>query len=95
MEAVVRLGFMISFAGTITFKKADDLRQVARLVPLERLLIETDCPYLAPVPHRGRRNEPAYVVEVARRLGELHQLTMEEMGRLTEENFARFFGLKC
>lgn len=95
MEAVVELGFMISFAGTITFKKADDLREVARHVPLERLLVETDCPYLTPVPFRGRRNEPARVVEVARRLGELHQLTLEEIGRLTTDNFARFFGLKC
>jgi TatD DNase family protein len=93
MEAVVELGFMISFAGTITFKKADDLREVACHVPLERLLVETDCPYLTPVPYRGRRNEPARVVEVARRLAEIHQIMIEEMGRITTENFARFFGL--
>ncbi|HYN85419.1 MAG TPA: TatD family hydrolase [Pyrinomonadaceae bacterium] len=90
---VLGLGFMISFAGNITFKKAEPLREVARLVPLERLLIETDCPYLAPVPHRGRRNEPAFVVETARQLGELHGMEAAEVGRVTSENFARFFGL--
>ena len=94
MEQVVELGFMISFAGNVTFKKAEDLREVARHVPLERLLIETDCPYLTPVPFRGRRNEPALVIEVARFLAELHGMTTEEMGRLTMENFTRFFGLK-
>jgi TatD DNase family protein len=93
MESAVALGFMISFAGTLTFKKADDLREVARHVPLERLLVETDCPFLTPVPFRGRRNEPARVVEVARCLAELRGVTTDEMGRLTSENFARFFGL--
>jgi TatD DNase family protein len=93
MESVVELGFMISFAGNITFKKAENLRDVSRHVPLERLLIETDCPYLTPVPYRGKRNEPARVVEVARCLAELHQVTTEEMGRLTTENFERFFSL--
>src|SRR6185436_15713464 len=62
----LEVGFMISFSGIVTFKKADELRNIARLVPLDRLLIETDCPYLTPVPYRGKRNEPAYVVEVAR-----------------------------
>jgi TatD DNase family protein len=94
MEMVVELGFMISFAGNVTFKKAEDLREVARNVPLERLLVETDCPFLTPVPFRGRRNEPARVREVAQFLGELRGMTLEEMGRLTSENFARFFGLK-
>jgi TatD DNase family protein len=94
MEMVVELGFMISFAGNVTFKKAEDLREVARNVPLERLLVETDCPFLTPVPFRGRRNEPARVVEVARFLAELRGMTLEEMGRLTSDNFARFFGLK-
>lgn len=92
-RAVIELGFMISFAGNVTFKKAEPLREVARLVPVDRLLIETDCPYLAPVPHRGRRNEPAFVVETARQLGELRGRTADEVGRLTSENFARFFGL--
>lgn len=94
MEQVLELGFMISFAGNVTFKKAEDLREVARRVPLDRLFIETDCPYLTPVPFRGRRNEPARVVEVARCLAELHGTTIEELGRLTTENFARFFGLE-
>ncbi|HKR02277.1 MAG TPA: TatD family hydrolase [Pyrinomonadaceae bacterium] len=94
MWAVVELGFMVSFAGNVTFKKAEELRDVARLVPRERLLLETDCPYLTPVPFRGRRNEPARVVETARCLAELHGMAQEEMGRLTSENFARFFGLK-
>ncbi|HJU56834.1 MAG TPA: TatD family hydrolase [Pyrinomonadaceae bacterium] len=93
MEEVLELGFMISFAGNVTFKKAEDLREVARRVPLDRLFIETDCPYLTPVPFRGRRNEPARVVEVARCLAELHGTTIEELGHLTAENFARFFGL--
>lgn len=94
MEQVVELGFMVSFAGVITFKKAEDLRDVARHVPLERLLIETDCPYLTPVPFRGKRNEPARVREVAKCLAEIRGLAVEEVGRLTTRNFARFFGLK-
>jgi TatD DNase family protein len=92
-ELVMELGFMISFAGNVTFKTADPLRQVARAIPLERLLIETDCPYLTPVPFRGRRNEPARVVEVARCLAELHSLEGDEIGRITSQNFLRFFGL--
>jgi TatD DNase family protein len=92
-ESVLELGFMVSFAGNVTFKKAEDLREVARRVPLESLLIETDCPYLTPVPFRGRRNEPARVVEVARCLAGLHGLETEEFGRVTTNNFARFFNL--
>jgi TatD DNase family protein len=85
------LGLSISFSGIITFKKAEDLRQVAKQVPLDRLLIETDCPFLAPVPFRGKRNEPAYVVEVARSLADIHGLEVEEMARITSENFVRLF----
>ena len=92
-EAALALGFCISFAGNVTFKKAEALREVAAVVPLERLLVETDCPYLAPVPHRGRRNEPAYVVETARFLAELRGVSHEELGRVTSENFARLFGI--
>jgi TatD DNase family protein len=92
-ESVLVLGFMISFAGNVTFKKAEDLRDVARRVPLDRLLAETDCPYLTPVPFRGRRNEPARVREVAACLAELRGVTTEEMGRITTENFGRFFTL--
>jgi len=93
-ERVLELGLMISFAGNVTFKKAESLREVARRIPLENLLIETDCPYLSPVPFRGKRNEPARVVEVARCLAELHGVETEEIGRATSANFARFFGLK-
>ncbi|HEX7998148.1 MAG TPA: TatD family hydrolase [Pyrinomonadaceae bacterium] len=92
-EGVLELGFTISFAGNVTFKKALNLREVAMLVPLERLFIETDCPFLTPVPFRGKRNEPARVVEVARFLAELRGLETEELGRLTAENFFRFFKL--
>ncbi|HEX8096815.1 MAG TPA: TatD family hydrolase [Pyrinomonadaceae bacterium] len=92
-EAVLELGFMISFAGNVTFKKAGALREVALMVPPDRLLIETDCPYLTPEPFRGRRNEPARVVETARCLAGLRQNTAEEIGRVTTENFGRFFGL--
>jgi TatD DNase family protein len=87
----VQWGFLISFAGNITFARAKDLRTAAAVVPLERLLIETDCPYLAPQPHRGQRNEPAYVVEVAAELGRLRGLSAEEMGERTTENFLRLF----
>lgn len=92
-QQAIELGFMISFSGIVTFRKADELRAVARAVPLERLLIETDCPYLTPVPYRGNRNEPAYVVEVARCLAEIHEMDVESMARITSQNFRHFFGL--
>ncbi len=87
------LGFMISFAGNITFPKAQSIRDAAQMVPLDRMLIETDSPYLAPIPHRGQRNEPAFVTEVARHIGELRSLPAEEIGSRTAQNFYRFFGL--
>jgi TatD DNase family protein len=83
------LDFMISFSGIVTFRKAEELREVAKEVPLDRLLVETDCPFLAPVPHRGKRNEPAYVVEVARCIAELRGIEIEEIARITVENFKR------
>lgn len=86
-------GFLISFAGNLTFKNAENLRAAARAVPLDRLLTETDCPYLAPVPYRGKRNEPSFVREVTGQLAALHNLRAEEMGRRVLENFARFFHL--
>jgi TatD DNase family protein len=92
-QRALEIRFMISFSGIITFKKAEELREVAKQVPLDRLLIETDCPYLTPIPYRGKRNEPAYVVEVARTLAGLHGVELEELGRITSENFNRFFGL--
>ncbi len=87
----IDLGFYISFAGNLTFKNAQDLREIARRLPLDRLLVETDCPYLTPVPFRGKRNEPARVVETARCLAELHGRELVETGRFTSENFARLF----
>jgi len=92
-QHAIEIGFMISFSGIVTFKKADELRAVASQVPLDRLLIETDCPYLTPIPYRGKRNEPAYVVEVARCLSMLHEVDIEKLARITTENFNRFFGL--
>jgi TatD DNase family protein len=87
------MGFMISFAGNITFPKAQQIRDAALEVPLDRMLIETDSPYLAPVPHRGKRNEPAFVKETARKLGELRGLSTEEVGERTSRSFYKFFKL--
>ena len=87
----IELGFHVSFAGNLTFKKAEDLRDIARQLPLERLLVETDCPYLTPVPYRGKRNEPARVVETAGCLAALHGKEVDEIGRITSENFMTLF----
>jgi TatD DNase family protein len=87
------LDFMISFAGNITFPKARNIREAAEIVPLDRMLIETDSPYLAPIPYRGQRNEPAYVKEVARQIAELHGISTEEIGAHTSQNFYKFFKL--
>jgi len=92
-EGALELGFYVSFSGIITFKNAQDLRDIAARVPLERLLVETDSPYLAPVPHRGRRNEPAYVVEVARAIAELHGVGLEQVAEITARNARELFGL--
>ena len=85
------LGFALSFSGIVTFQRADELRDIAKDIPLDRLLIETDCPFLAPVPYRGKRNEPAYVVEVARCIAELRGLPLEEIARVTTDNFQSLF----
>ena len=92
-QQALALDFLISFSGIVTFRKAEDLREIAKQVPLENLLIETDCPFLAPVPHRGNRNEPAFVVEVARCIAELRGLAVEEVAAVTTENFKRFVGI--
>jgi TatD DNase family protein len=89
----VELGFYVSFSGILTFRKADALRAAARLVPEDRLLIETDAPYLAPVPKRGKRNEPAYIVETARKLAELRGVTLEEIANTTSANFLNLSGI--
>jgi TatD DNase family protein len=80
-------GFHLGFGGVLTFPKAEGLREAARMAPGDRVLLETDCPYLAPVPHRGKRNEPAFVVETARRLAEARGTTPEKIGELTTRNF--------
>jgi TatD DNase family protein len=92
-KSALDMGFMISFAGNVTFPKAQQIRDAALEIPLELMLIETDSPYLAPVPHRGQRNEPAFVKETARKLGELRGLTAEDVGRKTTDNFYNFFKL--
>ncbi|MFQ3582104.1 MAG: TatD family hydrolase, partial [Chloracidobacterium sp.] len=91
MEAGVALGFHISFSGNVTFKKNHELRAIARAVPRDRLLIETDCPFLSPEPFRGKRNEPVRVIEVARQLAQLHEMDLADLGRLTTANFYRLF----
>lgn len=92
-RAAIDLGFLISFSGNITFKKADNIREVAAALPLDSVLIETDCPYLTPVPHRGKRNEPVRVVDVAAGLAAVHGRNPEDIGRITSDNFRRFFNL--
>ena len=89
----LEMGFMISFAGNITFPKARQIREAAKQTPLDRMLIETDSPFLAPVPHRGKRNEPTFVKEVARQVGELRGLSTADVGVRTAKNFYRFFSL--
>ncbi|WP_018992354.1 TatD family hydrolase [Aromatoleum toluclasticum] len=90
-EAALDLGFYISFSGIVTFKNATELKAVAQYVPLDRLLIETDAPYLAPVPHRGRTNEPAWVVHVAEEIARLRNEPLERIEIATTENFFRLF----
>jgi TatD DNase family protein len=89
------LGFYLSFSGILTFQNATMLREIAKNTPLDRVLIETDCPYLTPVPYRGKRNEPAYVTFVARQLAEIHadrpDLSIDQIGRITSENAKRLF----
>lgn len=92
-ERALDMGFMVSFAGNITFPKAQQIRDAALEVPLDRMLIETDSPFLAPMPHRGKRNEPAFVREVARQIGQLRGRSTDEIGAQTTENFRRFFSL--
>jgi TatD DNase family protein len=92
-EAALAMGFYISFSGIVTFKNAKQLKEVAQRVPLERILIETDSPYLAPVPHRGKLNQPAYVKHVAAEIATLRGIGIDEVGQSTTENFARLFKL--
>ena len=90
-EAALAMGFYISFSGIVTFKSAKDLKDVARHVPLERMLIETDSPYLAPMPHRGKRNEPAYVRHVAEEIANLRGIPLQQVAVATSRNFSDLF----
>jgi len=92
-EQALALGFYISFSGIVTFKNASALREVAKKIPDDRLLIETDAPYLAPVPHRGKQNQPAYVVEVAKHLASIRGQSLEHIARVTSDNYRRLFKL--
>jgi len=86
-QEALDLGFHLSFGGVLTFPKAENVREAARLTPEDRLLVETDCPYLAPVPHRGKRNEPAFIVETARRLADVRGVSLEAIAAATTRNF--------
>jgi len=92
-KAYLDFGFYISFSGSVTFKNAHNLQEVARFVPADRLLVETDSPYLAPVPMRGKRNEPAYVRYVAEKVAELRGVPMDALTAQTDRNAERLFGL--
>ena len=92
-EDLMALGFFISFAGNVTFKKAENLREAARVVPLDKLLVETDCPFLTPVPFRGKRNEPSFVVHTARFLADQYELPFQTIAEETTSNFKRLFGV--
>lgn len=90
-KAAMDMGFYISFSGIVTFKNAKELKEVAKAVPLERMLIETDAPYLAPVPHRGKTNEPGFVKHVAEEIARLKDVSVEEVGNITSRNFFDLF----
>ncbi|MGH6770780.1 MAG: TatD family hydrolase [Xanthobacteraceae bacterium] len=91
-ERAIALGLSISFTGIVTFKKSDELRAIAAALPADRFLVETDAPYLAPGPYRGKRNEPAYVVETAKVLADVRGVSFDELARQTTDNFFRLFG---
>lgn len=93
-EQAIEMGFYISFSGIVTFKNASALREVAKQVPDDKILIETDSPYLAPVPHRGSQNQPAYVIEVAKHLASIRGQSVEHIAKISTENFNRLFNLK-
>jgi TatD DNase family protein len=92
-QTAMELGFYVSFSGIVTFKNAEALREVVRQVPLDRLLVETDAPYLAPVPFRGKRNEPAYVRHVAQKVSEIKMIKIEDLEEQTSTNFSNLFAV--
>lgn len=93
-KEALKLGFYISWSGILTFKAAGNLRLVAKEIPLKNTLIETDCPFLTPMPHRGKRNEPKYVKLIAEELAKIHNISIEEVGEITSENTKKLFGIK-
>jgi TatD DNase family protein len=93
-RAYLELGLFISVAGVVTFRTAEAIREAVRIVPRDRLLVETDCPFLAPVPYRGKRNEPAHVVETAKKVAEVWGTTLDEVGRATTANAKRLFRIE-
>lgn len=92
-KKVLEAGFLISFTGIVTFKNAKEVQEAAKFVPLEKMMLETDCPFLAPEPNRGRRNEPAFVRDIAEKICELKEVSMEEVERVTTENAENMFRL--
>ncbi len=92
-KEALKLGLYISWSGILTFKNANDLRLIAKEIPLEKTLIETDCPFLTPLPYRGKRNEPKYVQYVAQELAKIHNVTPEEIGEITSNNTKKLFGI--
>ncbi len=92
-RSVLELGMLISFTGNITFPKAQNLRDVVAAIPLEKMMVETDCPFMAPVPYRGQRNEPAYVLEIAKKIAEVKDLALDDVARITTANAKTLFSL--
>ena len=90
-EAALSIGFYISFSGIITFKNADEIRNSCKKIPIDRILVETDAPFLAPVPYRGTRNEPSYITETIKKVAEIKELTVEEVTNITTNNFFDLF----
>ena len=90
-DFALEIGFFISFSGIVTFPKSRPLAEIARRIPLDRMLVETDCPYLAPVPHRGKRNEPVYVADTARSIAAFRGVSADELAARTSANFDRLF----
>lgn len=94
MDRVIDVGFHIGIGGPVTYKKSQDLKQVVKVMPADSFLIETDCPWLAPQLRRGKRNEPAYITEIATKIAELRQVTIESIGQTSSQNFRKLFSIK-
>ena len=94
MYRVIDVGFHIGIGGPVTYKKSQDLKQVVKVMPADSFLIETDCPWLAPQLRRGKRNEPAYITEIATKIAELRQVTIESVGQTSSQNFRKLFSIE-